>query len=77
MNRLHVLVKKDVGAGEFEFGLSLPLINKELFTVNKATSLETKVGEEVPTRRQSMSWPTQSCAVIPGLLHDGNKLEMI
>lgn len=45
MSRLHVIVKNDVGAGEFDFGLSLPLINKELFTVNMATSLETKVGE--------------------------------
>lgn len=77
MKCLHVLVKKDVGAGEFEFGLSLPLINKELFTVNTATSLETKVGREVPIRRQSVLRPAQSCAVIPGLLHDGNKVERI
>lgn len=45
MNRLPVVVRKDDGAGGLEFGLSLPLINKELFPVNMANSLETKVGE--------------------------------
>lgn len=91
MNRLRVLVRNNDRAGGLEFGLSLPLIDKELFTVNMATSLETKL-EEVPSRgpallfsprghgykeRCHILWPTQSCADILGLLHASNKVEMI